>query len=49
MLEPEEEKSDVELLRASIKQPQLFSILVNRYRTPFIKKASYILLDADEA
>lgn len=37
------EKSDEEILSASIKNPDLFSIIVDRYQEAFLRKANYII------
>ena len=46
-----EEKNlpDEEILRISLKDPSYFAILVDKYQTPFIRKAIGIVRNKDEA
>jgi len=44
-----ENKSDGEVLASAASQPSAFAVLVDRYQTPFLRRACQILHDVDEA
>ncbi len=44
-----EERSDEELLRASIAHPSLFALIVRKYEAPFLRKAGSIVKSREEA
>jgi RNA polymerase sigma-70 factor (ECF subfamily) len=46
---PTDSLTDVEILRQSLKNPVLFGVLIQRYQAPFLKRAAYIVHNADEA
>lgn len=41
-------KSDEEILSASVKKPDLFSVIVDRYQEAFLRKANYIIKNDPE-
>ncbi len=45
----EEERSDEEVLVASLTTPSLFVLLVRKYEAPFLRKAENIIRDPEEA
>lgn len=47
--EGSEERSDEEVLARSVEEPGLFVILVRKYEAPFLRKATSIIKDEDEA
>lgn len=41
--------SDIEILRRSRREPELFALLVRRYEAPFLRRAKTILADPEDA